>query len=228
MRLIALAFFWASLLAAQTFDVIHKKPYWPDGHGQMHIGDDAIEFEAREKENSRRWPYLDIQHFDRISEREFVILSYEDQRWKLGRDREFRFVLTSGELSDAVLRAVSGRLSRPLTNRKFSPPPDVVYELPVKHLHTLGGCEGRLLFTRGAIYYETPHAPDAREWQLARDVQSVFSVDRYQLQIRVFEANRREASHVRVFQFQLKRPLDPAFYRDLKLDLYGIEQRVIP
>jgi hypothetical protein len=223
MKLVFLLLCSAAGLAAQTFDVIHKKAHWPDGQGRIHISEEAIAFEARDEKHSRRWSYTDIQHFDRVSNSEFVILSYEDQKWKLGRDREFRFVITSGELTDGLMDTISQRLGKPATNRVVS---EVAakYELPVKHLHTFGGCEGRLLFTDDAVYYSTPHAVDAREWKLARDVRAVSSADPYLLEIRVFENNRREFSRTRVYKFALKQPLDAGFYRNLKMKLYDLER----
>jgi hypothetical protein len=127
------------------------------------------------------------------------------------------------------METISSRLGKPVTNRVVG---EVAaqYELPVKHLHTFGGCEGRLLFTNDAVYYSTEHAADAREWKLARDVRAVSSVDPYLLDIRVFENNRREFSRTRVYRFQLKESLDPEWYRALKLRLYGLlaGQSVIP
>jgi hypothetical protein len=118
---------------------------------------------------------------------------------------------------------ISQRLGKPVTNRVVG---EVAakYELPVKHLHTFGGCEGRLLFTDDAVFYSTEHAADAREWKLARDVRAVSSVDPYLLEIRVFENNRREFSRMRVYRFALKRALDAEFYRNLKLKLYDLER----
>jgi hypothetical protein len=227
MKLMALFLCGAAVLAAQTFNVIHKKPFWPDGHGRIEIGGEAISFEARQKANSRRWTYADIQHFDRISPKEFTLLSYEDEKWRLGRDRAFHFVLTSGELTDDVMHSIAHRLGKPLTNRAIGEVAATRHELPAKHLHSVGGCEGRLLFTDDAVFYSTEHAKDAREWRFARDVQAVSSVDSYQIEFRVFENNRREFSRSRVYKFALKQALDPEFYRDLKLKLYDLEQKVV-
>ena len=210
--------------AAQTFEVIHKKRFGPDGRGEIRITGDAIEFNAaKKKKNSRRWAYDDIQYFDRISETEFVILSYEDQKWKLGRDRQYRFTLTGGELTDSLFEQISQRIGRPVTNRVVSDIPENRYELPVKHLHSLGGCEGLLTFAGDDIYYATEHRKDAREWRVSRDVESVWSMNPYQLELHVYDNNRREFSRTRVYRFALKKPLDPEFYRRLKLQLYELE-----
>jgi hypothetical protein len=220
----------ASAAWAQTFPVVHKKALWPDGRGELVISEDAIEFRAAGKEkNSRRWPYADIQHLDRISAKELAILTYEDQKWELGRDREFRFILTEGGISDELFDAIQARLKKPTTDRV---PGDVSaaasYRIGVKHLHTLGGCEGELFFTPSTVVYKTPREIDAREWRLGADVQSVWSQHPYRLEIHVFENNRREFGRTRVYNFALKEPLNGEFYRQLKLNLYGLAQAGTP
>jgi hypothetical protein len=209
--------------AAQTFPVVHKKALWPDGSGELIFTPDAVEFRAAGKEQrSRKWSYADIQHLDRISPKELLVLSYEDQKWQLGRDREFRFVLTEGEISDELFAALRSRLSRPSTNRVAREPEAPLYDVAVKHLHTFGGCEGRLFFTKTSVAYRTPHAKDVREWRLDSEVESLWSQNPYQLEIHVYENNRREFSATRVFQFALKERLDNEFYTNLKKRLYGL------
>jgi hypothetical protein len=212
-------------LAAQTFPVIHKKAHWPDGRGSLILTQGAIEFRAAEKEkNNRRWFYTDIQHLDRVSTKELVFLTYEDRKWELGRDREFRFLLTEGEISDELFETLQARLKKPTTDRVVPEAITPVYEAPVKHLHTFGGCEGHLFFTADTAVYKTSHQQDSREWRLDTDVGSVWSPDPYHLEIHVYENNRREFSRTRVYSFALKEALDGEFYRGLKLKLYGLAQ----
>jgi hypothetical protein len=209
--------------AAQTFPVIHKKALWPDGRGELILTPESIEFRASEKEkNSRKWSYTDIQYLDRVSTKELVILSYEDLKWELGRDREFRFLLTEGEIGDELFETLQARLNRPSTDRVVRDVAAAVYEAPVKHLHSLGGCEGQLLFTDRTAIYKTSHGQDSREWRLDTDVESVWSQDPYHLEIHVYENNRTEFSRTRVYKFVLKAPLDSEFYSGLKRKLYGL------
>ena len=221
--LLLIPLFWLPLAVAQaTFEVIHKKRFWRDGRGEIVISAEGIAFRAAEEKNSRRWAYSDIQYFDRVSEREFVILTYEDEKWKLGRDRQLRFVVTSGKLSDAVFASISERLGRPVTDRVFRKPAEATFEVPVKHLHGFGGCEGMLVFAPETVSYSTEHVKDARVWRLGRDVESVWSSSPYHLELHVYDNNRREFRRTRVYKFDLKRALDPARYRDLKLRLYDL------
>ncbi len=228
MRYVFLFLLGIQLLAGETFTVIHEKKAWPNGKGTIEITGEGIAFTARKQKNSRKWGWRDIQYFDRISETEFNILTYEDQKRYLGRDRSYRFRITDGKLSDALFAEISNRLGRPVTNRVVRQPERILYEIPVKHLHSFGGCEGVLQFTDKAIYYVTTHSKDARVWLLARDVNSVWSGDRYELEIHAYDNNRREFSRTRVYKFSLKRPLAPRFYRELKLKLYRLESAHLP
>ena len=223
MKYLLMLLLLARPLAAETFSVIHEKTLWRDGRGKIEITDKGIDFIAEKGKDSRSWNYEDIQYFDRISSKEFTILTYKDDRMLLGRDKQYRFLITEGELTENLFNRIRSRLDKPATNRQF---PDVVnarYELPVKHLHTLGGCEGTLKFTDDEIFYVTANRKDAREWHLDTDIQSVWSSDRYHLDIHAFDNNRREFSRARVYKFDLKKPLDPELYRSLKLKLFGLE-----
>lgn len=220
MRLALLLLATAGLLAAESFPVIHKKTGWPDGKGTVEITAEGIRFAADKAKRSRQWGWLDIQHFDRLSETEFEILTYEDRRLYLGRDRAFRFVITRGKLTDSLLAEIAGRLGRPVTNRVPERAAAPRYEIPVKHRHPLGGCEGVLQFAGGRVVYLTDHAADAREWRLDRDVDSVWSRGKYDLELHVHEHN--QFNRVRVFRFQLKQPLDRRFYHGLKLALHNL------
>ena len=228
MKTLLLIFILSQGFAGEIFSVIHKKKFWWDGQGTIQITGNAIVYQAKRTTESRSWTYPDIQYFDRISKKEFIIKTYEDQSWLLGKDRQYRFVVTDGELNDELFRMIREKLHKPATNRVVTPVAEVEYEAPVKHLHTLGGCEGALKFTRDVILYDTAYRKDAREWKLARDVQSVWSANRYELEIRVYENNRREFSRTRSYKFDLKQPLDPTFYRALKIRLYELERLHLP
>lgn len=228
MRYLVLLLFLAASLPGETFTVIHKNKAWRDGKGTVEINDAGIAYHAEKEKRSRKWGWLDIQYFDRISDTEFNILTYTDQRKYLGRDRSYRFVITDGKLSDALFAMISKKLGRPVTNRVIHSQPKAIYEIPVKHLHTFGGCEGVLRFTKDAIYYVTDHTKDQREWILARDVNSVWSEDVYRLEVHAYDNNRREFSSTRIYKFELKKPLDPEFYRSLKLKMYNLEATHLP
>lgn len=223
MKFLLMLLFLAQPLMAQTFTVTHEKKLWRDGRGKIEVTNDGISYSTEKKEDSRQWKYEDIQYFDRISQKEFILLSYEDSRMLFGRDKAYHFKITDGELSDDLFLEISEKMNRPVTNRQL--PDNVImhYQIPVKHTHTFGGCEGVLQFAEESIHYNTNHKKDARAWKLGRDIQSIWSMDRYQLEIHVYENNRREFSRTRIYNFVLKEPLDPDVYMKMKLKLYDLE-----
>ena len=234
----------SALLAAETFPAKLEKPFWPDREGTVAIDDQGITYTAPKKKYGPQWlgvqhvghaldhlanrPYdlswkwEEIQYFDRISPSEFVVLTYQDDWRFLGRDREYRFRLTRGELTDSLFHSISRHLERPVTDRVPPAEAGALYTVPVKHDRTFGGSEGQLTFTRDSIYYMTKNKTDGRTWRMDRDIVSVWSDDPYRLEIRAYENNRREFSRTATYKFDLKRKLDPEFYRELKLKLYGL------
>ncbi len=223
MKYLLIVFLLVEPIAAQELSVVHEKRFQRDGKGKIEITEQGIEYRAEKEKDSRSWKWEDIQHFDRMSEKEFILLSYEDQRLLLGRDRQYHFSVTGGVLSDELLEMISQKIHRPLTDRVVSDTEKVHYRIPVKHLHNFGGCQGTLEFTQSAVRYMTDRKKDARSWQLGRDLQLVSSSDPYRIQFQVYENNRREFSQTRIYRFALKEPLDAHFYRSLQLRLYDLE-----
>jgi len=216
--------------AQSSFEAVRKRPLRPDARGTLVIGDDGVEFRRGDDGESKSWSYEEIQGFDRISRTEIGMLTYEDAAWRLGQDRSYRFTLLSGELNDQLFELMTNKIGRPVIDRIVEEGPDGVPRLAVKHLKPFGGSEGELIFGESAIYYVTDAPKQAREWRLDRSVESVWAANRYQLELHVFEAGRRDFDNTRVYRFQLKEPLDPDLYRNLKLRLYDLraEDRVIP
>jgi len=227
MRLAILILLGAQFLAAETFSVVHLRDAWWNGGGTVEFTDDGIVYTADKAEHSRNWTWLDIQHFDRISETEFEVLTYEDQRRYLGRDRSYRFRITDGAISDALFERIAAALGRPVTNRVIGETPPARFTVPVKHRHAFGGCEGELRFTDEAIYFVSDNPAHSREWRFDRDIESVWSRNPYQFEVHVWENNRREFSGTRIYEFQLKQPLDEVLYRELNLALFQLNKGAI-
>lgn len=220
-RIFLLAAFTLTLHAwDNSFDVVHRKKLLPDDRGVLKISQAEIRFEARDADRSRYWKYADIQFLDRLSPTELVIVTYGNVLRFTGRDKHYRFSLTTGKIDDALFGKIADRLEKPVSNRVFSIPAEGVrFAAGVKHLHRAGGCEGRLVFTAKAVYFESDSGSHSHEWMLKRDVASVWSAD--PLQLEVHARDPRSSIHRTVrFRFLLKQPLDPLFYRRLKLELH--------
>ncbi len=216
-------FFFSSWARAETLMVRHDHNPWGKCTGEIIITDDGIEYRTKKQKHNRQWKWVDIQSFDRKAASAFSILSYEDQRLSLGADRSFNFtILPEAEtMSEETYQFISQHLSKPGLDR-VSRKIEAEYQVPVKHLHTFGGCEGTLYFGEEWIVYETDHEEDARTWKRDQEVQSVWSLNRYQLEIHVFEENKRAFDKTRRFRFQLKEPLNGDYYDRLRREFIEV------
>lgn len=230
MRLAAcLLLAWTTAAAETSLEVKWKRALQPDKPGILRIGETGLAFLAEGKKARQiSWPFEDIQIFDRLSRTEVEVRSYDDSRWRLGRDRRYRFTLQSGEFGDELHRHVTSRIGKPATDRVPQGPLSAELELPVKHLKLMGGSQGTLYVTSKQIVYSTDVQQRSRVWRLDRDVNGVWSSDPYRLEVHVFEGRERYMRQPTVYRFALKRPLDGEYYRRLKERLYGLERARSP
>jgi hypothetical protein len=138
-------------------------------------------------------------------------------KWLAGRDRPYEFTVFQGlGLTDEVFLLISENLKTPVVDRKVFGIKEVLYEIPAKHLHTFGGCEGILRFGREMIVFDSEDKEDSRTWRREREVAGVWSSGKYDLDIVVQEREGRDLNRERRFRFQLKEPLDEEFYFRLR------------
>lgn len=208
--------------SAGTLHVRHDHDPWGGCTGELAITSDGIRFHSDGKEeHTRDWSWTDIQTVDRLSTDRFSILTYEDQKWLLGRDRPWDFtVLDSGAggLTDQLFALIRQNESRPLVDR-VPRQIEADYQVPVKHLHTFGGCEGVLEFSRDWIVYKTDHKEDARSWRRDKEVASIWSTGPFDLELEVYEKNGEDLLRTRRYRFELKQPLNQTYYNRLKREL---------
>lgn len=209
-------------LFAESITVRHDHDPWGSCTGRLEVTARGILYEPEQEDSHRSdWTWSDIQTVDRHSARQFTVVTYQDQRWLLGRDRRWHFTVVdpkSEGLSDQLLSLVRERLERPVVDRvAMDFPTD--YLIPVKHLHTLGGCEGTLSFSHDWIVYRTEHREDARSWRRVQDVANVWSTGPYDLELEVYETHAGDLLRTRRYRFQLKRPLDQDYYARLRREL---------
>jgi hypothetical protein len=188
------------------------------GEGKLLIDDQGVSFEESGKKGKKskhawRWAYGDIQQLE-MSPKTLRVLTYKDNRWKLGADREYRFDLTAGgSFSDAY-----AFLKDRLDQRFVAVLPDkavrAAWELPVKHLLRFGGSEGVLGFGEDRVVYTTDQKDESRTWRFA-DIENVSSSGPYQLTITTYERARSHYGNLKGFNFQLKRKLDDNRYNEL-------------
>ncbi len=221
---IPLSFSWLALASGNTvfqFSVEHDH-FWRKGSGDLTIDQEGIAYTSeKDNDHSIDWSYVDIQEVKIESPQKLYIRTYEDDWWKLNRDRTLHFELVEGEISAEVVNFLRERLPTRLVSAVFTPPDDASYTVPVKHKHSLGGgCEGQLVFTERVIYYNTSDSNHSRFW-LIEDIESLGRMSRSNIRI-----TAREHSHsgsIRNFQFQLKQRMDDETYELVWRKIYEPE-----
>jgi hypothetical protein len=83
--------------------------------GKLAIGSDAITFEAEKPEESRSWPYAELEQVARAGPFDLSIVSLEKAGWLHAGPREFRFQLKSA-LSEDEYNRLWRRMNQPKTS----------------------------------------------------------------------------------------------------------------
>jgi hypothetical protein len=204
----------AGMMHAQAVEVRHKH-LRHGGAGRLEVTEDGISFTEAGKgaKHSRAWKYQEIQQLELTADT-LRILTYEDQKWKLGLDREYLFDGLPADFAPKVYPDWRSRLDQrfiaAIPEKDLKP----LWEIPAKLLATIQGSQGVLKVGEDRIVYETDQPGTSRTWRYS-DVENVSSAGRFDLSIQTREHHSSINSGSREFRFQLKRPLDEGRYNDL-------------
>jgi len=201
-----------STLQAQEvrFPVMHDR-LLKNRTGELIFGETGIEYRAKEKKDARTWKYEDIQQLGLLSPKELTILTYEDSKWKLGKDLFYRFKITTGEITPTLWAQLQAKLKRPVVSALI--PPDIApkFTIPVKHLRGFGGTQGMLEIGDQYVIYKTNVPKDSRIWRY-QDISSVGTTGPYQLRFTSMGRTEGEFGGERNFVFSLKERLAAEAY----------------
>jgi hypothetical protein len=213
-------FFWCGLIAAglamaQPVEISARHHHWRGAcEGQLRVDENGAAFaSAKKKDHNWRWGWLDVQQLQVLDDGEIRLLTYKDNKWRLGADRELHF--TAGP--DAVARLaplLGARLDRRFVYGAAEMALAPLWEIPVKHLLRFSGSEGTLAFTGDRLIYRTARPRDSRTWRLA-DIDNVSTSGPGQLTIVSLERARGHYGDRKGFNFELKQPLEEARYNEL-------------
>ncbi|MBI2820710.1 MAG: hypothetical protein HYX74_00665 [Acidobacteria bacterium] len=220
---------WWSVLPIQAaaqepmaFFVKHDR-FFTTSQGRLIIDGSGISYTPeKERKKVMSWKYVDIQQIKIESPARLELLTYEDTRWQLGRDRRFVFQIVQGQITPGVAMFLRERVATPVVSAVFAQPEGaILYSVPAKHLHALGmGCQGELLFAEGGIYYRSSNTKHSRFW-LLETIESLGQQSPFTFRITVREQNLLGAE--RNFQFQLKRAMGDGIYQRLWRKVYEPE-----
>ena len=168
--------------------------------------------QPQERKHQRTWAYPDVKFFEIVSTGELKIHSYESAGvLKLGSDRDYTFKLTQGQITNELYGFLVDKSPRAVVTRVIFSGTEIVQEIPVRHRHSLGGCQGILTIARDKVMYKTSREGDSRIWRL-KDLESFASNDPFHLRL---------STAFETFNFDLKLPLQEAAYEHLWKVLYS-------
>ncbi|HEX5083321.1 MAG TPA: hypothetical protein VFY40_14850, partial [Blastocatellia bacterium] len=181
-----------------------------DQQGKLIISPEKIEYQADREGESRAWRYDELRQIKVESPRRIELVSYEDQKWKLGIDRIYKFKILEGEITPAINALLMERSARPLVTSVLPASEDApAFEAPVKHLRRFGGRIGTLRIYPDRVIYESQDEPsDSRYWRYG-EIRSFSQSDRFRFEIVTFED---KFGGPKAYNFQLKEDLPAGAY----------------
>jgi hypothetical protein len=192
--------------------------------GTLTITDIGVTFQKKYKDGKTpknplawHWDYQDIQQL-KISPTSLTVLSYDDNNWKFGADRQYKFDLVSGGSFENSYRVLKTRLDQRFVAVVADRPSVMLWEIPVKRLVGWGGDEGVLQVGASQIVYKSANPEATRTWR-DEDIDNISRSGPFELTITTFERAKLDYGSRKQFNFRLKQPLEEARYEDLWLRL---------
>jgi hypothetical protein len=210
-----------ALFAQQEFryDVRHGR-FGTRRVGTLVVSEKGISFRettAKPKKNVRdwQWDYGEIQQL-KIAPKSLTVLTYKDNKWKLGTDRGYQFDLLDENTFEKVYNLLKNRLDQRLVAAIPDRPAALLWQVPAKHLLRFGGSEGVLEFGPDVIVYDSSMKNESRTWRY-QDIENISTSGPFQLTVTTFERAKAHYGSFKGFNFQLKERLDEDRYNDIWL-----------
>jgi hypothetical protein len=190
----------AAVAHAAEFPAAYKKR-----PGVLTVDESGVSY-AGVKNDRWSWKFEDIERLT-VSPDRIAVLTYQDNRYRLGADRRYEFTgkIPARELHDLLKGRLDQRFVAALADATFP----ARFAVPAKHLRPITGGQGMLSFGSGVIAWSTALKDDSRTWRY-QDVANISSNGPFDLTITTLE---------KTFHFQLKQPLPEARYNELWMEI---------
>jgi len=208
-RPLLISFFCCSLLPlaqAQDFEyAVRHHHVRKDCRGTLRITPAGVEFKSERAKDSRAWNFDAIRALEIKSPTEVTVVTYEDQKRWLGKDKVFEFTLlgktAAPELSAFLLSHVKRPMELAVIPEEGAAP---AFQIPVKHLHTIVGAMGVLRIYPDRVVFQSAKPGDSRYWRLS-DIERCSQPDRFRFQIVSYMP--KAGGPTEVYNFQLMQDL---------------------
>jgi hypothetical protein len=205
----------AMLVAGQPLSVQVRHRHLHGGsEGTLSIDAGSVSFvESRSGKDSREWRFEDIQQLS-LSSTELRILTYEDRKWQLGRDRDYVFDRLPEGFAEQARPRLAGKLGRRFVAALADSDWRVLWQVGAKLRHGLGGAEGVLKVGEDRVEFESKAEGESRAWRFV-DIDTVSSAGPFDLSITTMERSGWRHAGPTEFRFQLKDEMKEASYNEL-------------
>ncbi len=195
---------------AQNFEFAVKHHHTlKDCKGTLKITAAGVEYLTTDAKDSRHWKFEEIRTLEVKSPTEIVVVTYEDQKRWMGKDKVFEFTLLEKKATPELSAFLLSRVKRPMEVAVLPEQGVPKFELPVKHLHTITGTTGVLKIYPDKVVYETAKQGDSRYWRLT-DIERFSQPDRFRFQIVSYVP--KAGGPTEVYNFQLMEDLPEGLY----------------
>jgi hypothetical protein len=200
-KTVALLILSALPVSAQVFEGRHA--HWRKGaKAELRVTSEGISF--KDAKHSGEWKFGDIQRLV-LEPRAIRIVTYEDQRLQLYRDREILIDQLPENFGKDLYPLFRAKLDQRFVAALSPVEVKPVWQADAKLLRRLGGSDGTLMVMDDSIVYKSAEAHESRSWRIT-DIDLVSSSGVFDLAITTLEKE---------FRFQLKRPLTADEYKML-------------
>lgn len=200
----------AQAAAAQEFRYPARHDHLrKSGAGTLVIGAEGLSFTEAQGDHRWTWKWQDVQQLQ-LAPRTLRVLTYRDNPWRLGADREYRFELDAERTFSEAYEFLKGRLDQRLVAALADPDAEGGWSLPAKHLRRFGGTLGVLEVGAGRVVFKADEKGESRTWRFA-DIGNISRSGPFELTLTSLEKS---------FNFQLREPLSEARYNELWRELY--------
>jgi hypothetical protein len=189
-----------------------------DCQGILMITPEGIDYESPRTKDSRKWKFEDIRVIEIKSPTQISLVTYEDQKRWMGKDKIFDFTLLDKKADPDLSAFLLSRIRKPM---ELSVLPEEMekpsFEIAVKHLHTISGAMGVLRIYPDKVVFQSARVGDSRYWRFA-DIERFSQPDRFRFQIVGY--NPKAGGPTEVYNFQLIDDLPAGVYDYLWLRLH--------
>ena len=200
---------------ALTGAPVEHKHFRHSGHGELVVTEESIAFTeiGKHAEHSRVWKYEQIQQLE-LSETTLRVLTYEDQNFPLGKDREYIFEQLPKDFAKSVYPTWKDRLDQRFVAALADQEVSTLIEFPAKLLGLTKGVIGTLLFAEDRVVFRTAKPGESRTWRLS-DIDNIASAGPFDFSVVTMEHHGAWNAGTRDFRFQLQRPMEEARFNEM-------------